>query len=123
MLALGAEYAAGRVQFGQPIGRFQGVAHPLADMRINTDACRLLAAEAAWMIDQGTDATLEVAGTKVFANEVVVDMVHAAHAVHGAIGYTNEYDLQLWMKKGWALAASRGDAAFHRERVAAALGL
>ena len=42
---------------------------------------------------------------------------------HGAIGYTVEYDLHLWMKRVWALAASWGDASWHRERVAEAFGL
>ena len=42
---------------------------------------------------------------------------------HGAIGYTFEYDLHLWMKRGWALAASWGDASFHRDRVGRELGI
>ncbi|MDP6692021.1 MAG: acyl-CoA dehydrogenase family protein, partial [Alphaproteobacteria bacterium] len=58
-----------RQQFGKPIGSFQAVSHPCADMRIQADACRLLALEAAWLIDQGRPAALEVASTKAFANE------------------------------------------------------
>lgn len=123
MTLLGAEYAANRKQFGQPIGGFQAVAHRLADMRINTDACRLLVAEAAWMLDQGGDATLEVAGTKVFANEVVVEMIHSAHAVHGAIGYSTEYDLQLFTRRARAFCLSHGDTDRQTERAAVALGL
>lgn len=123
MIRLGSEYAASRQQFGQPIGSFQAVAHPLADMRINTDACRLLAAEAAWMLDQGREATLEVAGTKVYANEVVADMIHTAHSVHGAIGYTTEYDLQLYTRRARAFCLNHGDTDVQTERAAVALGL
>ena len=123
MIRLGSEYASSRQQFGQAIGSFQAVAHPLADMRINTDACRLLVAETAWMLDQGLDATLEVAGTKVFANEVMADMIHAAHTVHGAIGYTTEYDLQLYTRRARAFCLSHGDTDAQTERAAVALGL
>lgn len=123
MIDLSTELAINREQFGQKIGSFQAVAHPIADMRINTDACRLLIAEAAWKLDKGNDAVLEIAETKVFANEVVVDMLHAAHAVHGAIGYTMEYDLQLHTRRGRAFCLSYGDTDSQVERAAQALGL
>lgn len=123
MVLLGSEYAATREQFGQKIGSFQAVAHPLADIRIQTDACRLLAVEAAWMLDEGKDAKLEIAATKVFANEVIIDMIHAAHAVHGAIGYTMEYDLQLFTRRARSFCLSHGDTDIQTERAADALGL
>ena len=53
MIRLASEHASSRQQFGRVIGSYQAVSHPLADMRINTDACRLLVAETAWMLDQG----------------------------------------------------------------------
>ena len=123
MVLLGAEYAANREQFGQKIGSFQAVAHPLADMRINTDACRLMVAETAWILDSGEEASLDVAATKVFANEVIVDMIHAAHAVHGAIGYTMEYDLQLFSRRARSFCLSHGDTDTQTGRAADALGL
>lgn len=123
MVLLGAEYAVNREQFGQKIGGFQAVAHPLADMRIDTDACRLLVAETAWMLDAGEDASLDIAASKVFANEVIVGMVHAAHAVHGAIGYTMEYDLQLFSRRARSFCLSYGDTGAQTERAAVALGL
>lgn len=123
MVLIGSEYTATREQFGVKIGSFQAVAHPLANMRIQTDACRLLAAETGWLLDGGEDAALEVAATKVFANEVIVDMIHAAHAVHGAIGYTMEYDLQLFTRRARAFCLSYGDTEGQSERAADALGL
>lgn len=123
MVLLGAEYAANREQFDQKIGSFQAVAHPLANMRINTDACRLLVAETAWMLDSGENASLDIAATKVFANEVIIDMIHAAHAVHGAIGYTMEYDLQLFSRRARSFCLSHGDTHSQTDRAATALGL
>lgn len=123
MVLLGAEYATQREQFGQKIGSFQAVAHPLANMRIDTDACRLLVAETAWMFDAGQQVTLDIAATKVFANEVIVDMIHAAHAVHGAIGYTMEYDLQLFTRRARSFCLAHGDTDSQTERAADALGL
>ncbi|MCY3949523.1 MAG: acyl-CoA/acyl-ACP dehydrogenase [Acidimicrobiaceae bacterium] len=123
MIRLASEHASSRQQFGRVIGSYQAVSHRLADMRINTDACRLLVAETAWTLDQGRETPLEVAGTKVFANEVIVDMIHAAHTVHGAIGYTTEYDLQLYTRRARAFCLSHGDTDTQTERAAVALGL
>ena len=52
-----------------------------------------------------------------------IDAARKALQCHGAIGYTFEYDLQLWLKRAWALSAAYGDARHHRDRVAAAIGL
>lgn len=123
MLHLSAEYAANREQFGVKIGSFQAVAHPLANMRIQTDAIRLLTCENAWMLDQGKDVSLEVSETKVMANEAIIKMVHAAHAAHGAIGYTMEYDLQLYTRRARAFCLTLGDTYNEIDRAATALGL
>lgn len=123
ILVLSADYAANREQFGTKIGSFQAVAHPLADIRIQTDAIRLLVFETAWLLDQGKDVTLELSETKVLANEAVVKMVHAGHAVHGAIGYTTEYDLQLYTRRARAFCLTYGDTQSETERAAVALGL
>jgi alkylation response protein AidB-like acyl-CoA dehydrogenase len=60
---------------------------------------------------------------KATASDAVDLAARIALQCHGAIGYTFEYDLHLWMKRGWALAAAYGDAAHHRARVATALGI
>lgn len=123
IIRITSEYAAYREQFGRKIGQFQAVSHPIANMRVHTDACRLLNAEAAWTYDQCEDATLEIAETKVFTNEIVVDIVHSAHALHGAIGYTMEYDLQLFTRRARAFCLSYGDTERQTERAASAFGL
>lgn len=123
MLLLSAEYATNREQFGTRIGSFQAVSHPLADMRIQIDAIRLLVYETAWMFDEGKDVVLEVSETKALANEAVVKMLHSGHTVHGAIGYTMEYDLQLFTRRARAYCLTFGDTQSQTERAAVALGL
>jgi len=92
-------------------------------MRIQADACRLLAQEAAWLIDQGQAAALEVASTKAFTNEAVARIANDGQRLHGAIGYSNEYDLQLYSRKARAFCLSHGETAEELERAAVALGL
>jgi alkylation response protein AidB-like acyl-CoA dehydrogenase len=58
---------------------------------------------------------------KAYASDAADLAARTALQVHGAIGYTWEHDLHLWMKKAWALAAAWGDADWHRERVASAV--
>jgi hypothetical protein len=65
----------------------------------------------------------DVSMAKAVASDAVDLAARTALQCHGAIGYTFEYDLHLWMKRGWALAAAHGDARFHRARVARELGL
>ena len=123
IIHLTAEYAKIREQFGRPIGSFQAVSHPIAEMRIQTDACRLLALEAAWLLDQGKSARFEVASAKVFANEAVSRIALDGHRLHGAIGYSNEYDLQLYTRRAKAFCVNFGSTEDEIERAAAALGL
>jgi alkylation response protein AidB-like acyl-CoA dehydrogenase len=63
------------------------------------------------------DAHVAVSLAKIYAAQAARFVAKEALQVHGAIGYTIECDLHMWMKRAWALAAAHGDAAFHRERV------
>ena len=65
------------------------------------------------------DASVHTSMAKVKADAAAQQAASAALQCHGAIGYTTEYDLHLYMKRSWALARSWGDAKFHRGRVAA----
>src|SRR5579885_3372660 len=95
-LSLAVSHVSTREQFGRPIGAFQAVAHRCADMRIDIDACRYLALQAAWRLEQGGAADLDVAAAKAYINDAVRRVFINAHQVHGAIGYSSEYDLQLF---------------------------
>ena len=123
IIRLAVEHAKVREQFGQPIGTFQAVSHPLTDMRIQTDACRLLALEAAWLLDQGRSAELEIASAKVLANEAIEKITVDGHRLHGAIGYSKEHDVQLYTRRARAFCVAWGDTERQIERAAVALGL
>jgi alkylation response protein AidB-like acyl-CoA dehydrogenase len=122
MLAMTVEYAKERRQFGVPIGSFQAVKHHLADVALALEFSRPLVYRAAWSIAQSDDArSVHVAMAKARASEAALRAGRVALQVHGAIGYTTEYDLHLWMKRAWTLAASWGDTAWHDARVGRAI--
>lgn len=93
-----------RTQFGVPIGSFQAVKHRLADARIGLEFARPLLFGAAL-----TMAPADVAAAKVTACEAAYAAARTALQLHGAIGYTAEYDLSLWLAKARALRTAWGD--------------
>ncbi len=121
LIELAADYARARQQFGQPIGSFQAVKHLLADALLRIDFARPAVYRAAWSAAQReTPAELrgrDVSMAKAYASDAAARAARVALQVHGAIGYTWEHDLHLWMKRAWALAGAWGDAAWHRRRV------
>jgi alkylation response protein AidB-like acyl-CoA dehydrogenase len=116
MLDMTAEYAKERRQFGVPIGSFQAVKHHLANARIALEFARPLVYRAAATLDP-----VHAAMAKLKADEAALTTAKAALQCHGAIGYTTEYDLHLYMKRAWVLARSMGDGRLHRNRVGAAI--
>jgi alkylation response protein AidB-like acyl-CoA dehydrogenase len=124
MLELTVPYASERKQFGAPIGSFQAVKHHLADAALALEFARPLVYRAAWEVEHETeDASAAVSLAKAAASEAGVIASRKALQVHGAIGYAHEYDLHLWMKRAWALAAAWGDPAWHRNRIATIIGV
>ncbi|MCB9521320.1 MAG: acyl-CoA dehydrogenase family protein [Myxococcales bacterium] len=122
MLELAVEYAKIRTQFGQPIGSFQAVQHRLADAAIAIEFARPMVYRAAWTLANQPAAAAHASSiAKMFASDVAHTVGQAALQVHGAIGYSYEHDLHLYMKRAWALAATDGDAAWHRRRLSDAL--
>lgn len=112
------EYAHVREQFGKPIGTFQAVKHALANACIQLEFARPLVYRAAHsMTEQDEQRSLHVSLAKAYASEAAHHVSRAALQVHGAIGYSFEADLHLWMKRAWALGAAWGDAAWHRDRI------
>jgi alkylation response protein AidB-like acyl-CoA dehydrogenase len=122
MLSTTVEYAKQRRQFGVPIGSFQAVKHHLADVALALEFGRPLVYRAAWSVAKHDgNRSAHVAMAKARASEAALLAGRVALQVHGAIGYTTEYDLHLWMKRAWALAASWGDTAWHDDRVGRAI--
>jgi alkylation response protein AidB-like acyl-CoA dehydrogenase len=122
MLTTTVAYAKERRQFGVPIGSFQAVKHHLANVALALEFARPVVYRAAWSVAHGDDGrSVHVSAAKARASEAALLAGRVALQVHGAIGYTTEYDLHLWMKRAWALAASWGDAAWHDGRVGRAI--
>lgn len=123
-LRLTTEYARERKQFGSVIGRFQGVKHPLAEMYVDVESFKSLVYYAAWALDQGApDAPIAVSRAKAYASEVLPGLGLQGVELHGGIGYTWEYDIQLYLKRARWVRPMFGDADHHYERVAALGGL
>ena len=121
-LAMTVEYVKERTQFGVPIGSFQAVKHHLADALLQLEFARPVVYRAADTVARGADErSRDVSMAKAYASDAALVVARKALQCHGAIGYTVEYDLHLWLKRIWALAAAWGDAAWHRERVAESL--
>ncbi|MCR6482079.1 acyl-CoA dehydrogenase family protein [Amycolatopsis sp. OK19-0408] len=90
VLDLTTGWAARRAQFGQPIGRFQGIAFPLADLTTELDAAELLTLRAAWNFDQGRLTDRDVAMAKLFASETLGRITDQAVQVFGGLGLMAE---------------------------------
>jgi alkylation response protein AidB-like acyl-CoA dehydrogenase len=122
MLDLTVDYDGERKQFGVPVGSFQAVKHHLADAALAVSFAEPLVLHAANSLAHGSDgAPVHVSMAKARASEAAVGAASTSLQCHGAIGYTVEYDLHLFMKRAWALAARYGDADFHRRRVRTSL--
>lgn len=91
-------YAAEREQFGQKIGKFQGVSFQLADMITEIDAADLLTLAAADRLDQGLPANREIASAKLYASEMLARVTDAAIQIHGGMGLMEDYPLERFWR-------------------------
>lgn len=122
VLADSVEYAGSRRQFGRAIGEYQAVKHALADVRVALDFARPLVYGAAVSLGEGSsDASRDVSAAKAAVSTAAYRASRTALQTHGAIGYTEEFDLSLWITKIRALVSAWGTARFHRARVLAAV--
>ncbi|MFD3428243.1 acyl-CoA dehydrogenase family protein [Nocardia fluminea] len=113
-------YAKQRKQFGRAIGEFQAVKQQLADVLIALDLAEPLVYRAALTLDSA-DRARDVSAALVTCGDAAHRAARAGLQVHGAIGYTAEFDLSLWLTKVAALRTGWGTADFHRGRIADAL--
>jgi alkylation response protein AidB-like acyl-CoA dehydrogenase len=122
MLDLSVDYVAQRKQFGKPIGSFQAVKHHLADVATQIEFAKPVLYRAAYALahqEAGVDA--RVSHAKLACGEAAWVAARKGIQVHGAMGYTWEVDLQMFMKRAWALDASWGDRGLHKSRIADAM--
>ena len=122
LLTRATDYAKARSQFGRPIGSFQAVKHLLADALVALELAEPLLFGAALAVrGDATTGARDVSAAKVACTDAAYLSARVALQVHGAIGYTAEYDLSLWLTKVRALVAAWGTQQFHRDRVLAAI--
>jgi alkylation response protein AidB-like acyl-CoA dehydrogenase len=118
MLEQSVEYAKQRHQFGRAIGSYQAIKHKLADVHIAIELARPLVYGAALSLgDDSPDTARDVSAAKVAASEAALLAARSALQTHGAIGFTHEHDLSLWLLRVQALRSAWGDSAWHRGRV------
>jgi alkylation response protein AidB-like acyl-CoA dehydrogenase len=123
-LEMTVDYAKTRVQFGKPIGVFQAIKHPCADMLLELESAKSAVYYAAWTLDTNAkDAPVAVATAKAYAGEAGYRIAARAIQLHGGIGFTWEHDLHLYFKRAKTTELTFGDGKYHRERVAEGIGL
>jgi alkylation response protein AidB-like acyl-CoA dehydrogenase len=96
---ISVEYAKERIQFDRPIGAFQAMAHPLADLATEVGGARAMVHEAAWALATGHDARAIAAMAKYYACDVFRKTAKFGHQVFGGIGFTLDIDIQLFMRR------------------------
>ncbi len=112
LLDAAVDYAKQRTQFGRPIGSYQAIKHKLADVHIAIELARPLVYGAALSL-----VPRDVSAAKAAASDAALLAARAALQTHGAIGFTQEHDLSLWLLRAQALRSAWGDAEAHRRRV------
>jgi alkylation response protein AidB-like acyl-CoA dehydrogenase len=124
MLDMTVDYAKQRKQFGRPIGAFQAVKHAAAQMLVTVESSYSIALFAAASVqDAGPEAVLHTAAAKAQVSQHCAELADSALTVHGAIGYTWEYDLQLFYKRAKLDRILFGPPEAWNERIAAQLPL
>ena len=116
-------YARTRSQFGQPIGKFQAVAHKIADMKTQLEAARLLTYRSAWRLDHARNASLDASITKLFVSETLLKVALDTVQVHGGYGFMAEYDVERALRDAVGGTIYSGTSEMQRNIIARWLGL
>lgn len=100
IVEMASEYAKIRIQFGQPIGRFQAIKHRIVDMKVDLEMARSLTYYANWALENhASDREAAIYGARVFASQAFIRNAGHNIQIHGGIGYTEEMDCHLYLKR------------------------
>jgi alkylation response protein AidB-like acyl-CoA dehydrogenase len=117
------EHVKEREQFGQPVGNFQGVAHPLVDLFTRAEAIRLLIYEGARLHDAGEDCVKQASMAKLASSELYADAVRGAMLLMGGYGYIREHPLTMHVADSIIAPVAGGPSQIMRNIIARTLGL
>lgn len=117
------DYARQRVQFGQPIGKYQAVSHRLVDMKVRLESAQLLLYRLGWLMDQGRATELESALVKLYLSEAFVQSSLDAQQVYGGYGYMAEYEVEGEVRDALGSRLYSGTSDIQRNVIASQLGL
>lgn len=113
------QYAKDREQFDKPLGAFQAIAHYLADRQTELDGARTLVHEAAWARSTGRSVARLAPMAKLFAGQMFRDVTATAQQIFGGVGFTLDYDIQLYFRRAKALQVSLWNDRYLEELIAA----
>jgi len=116
-------YARTRSQFGQPIGKFQAVAHKIADMKTQLEAARLLTYRSAWRLANSRSASLDASITKLFVSETLVKTALDTVQIHGGYGFIAEFEVERALRDAIGSTIYSGTSEMQRNIIARWLGL
>lgn len=111
-------YALERQSFGEPLAKKQTVQNWIADSAAEINAARLMTLDAAWKLDRGDDARIEISLIKFFGARVLHDVIDRAIQVHGALGYSKDTPLEMFYRDARAARIYDGPDEVHRQAVA-----
>lgn len=116
-------YARERQQFGKAIGSFQVIKHALVDMRVDVMTSRLLLYQAAWLLNQGADATAEVCAAKLWSSEAFSRIARMGVQILGGYAQLPEYDMERYYREVTVATVGGGTSQIQRELIARTMGL
>ncbi|QQZ10164.1 acyl-CoA dehydrogenase family protein [Heyndrickxia vini] len=123
IVEMAVEYANIREQFGQPIGRFQAVKHKIVDMKVDLETARSLAYYANWALENKTDDRVQaITIARIFATDAFIRAASNNIQIHGGIGFTEEVDCHLYLKRARFYENYLGSTQQYYEQAATALG-
>lgn len=117
-LALAVDYLGTREQFGRLIGSFQALQHRAVNDHIDIELTRSLLYQVCAAMDEGRGNRAMVAAVQARASDAALSVTKSMVQMHGAIGFTDEYDASLYLRRAMSLSAQYGNAAAHRKRYA-----
>lgn len=124
VVEMAADYANVREQFGQPIGRFQAIKHPIVDMKMDMEMARSLSYYASWTLDaaDADDQKAAVYSAREFSTDAFIRIASQNIQIHGGIGFTEEMDCHLFLKRARFYEHYLGSVRDYQEQIASALG-